>query len=66
MPYEPVRDEDRRGHIRFEFDGDRGMIRHRDRRGSEREYRIAVKERGYRLEAVPGVDEGKSRGVESD
>jgi hypothetical protein len=54
MAYQPIRDDgdEGRGHIRFEFDAERGLIRHRHHRGTQKEYRIEAKKEGYDLKPV--------------
>lgn len=52
MSFVPIRDIEGRSKIRFEFDGERGRIRHRSRDGREQEYQIVPTERGYDLQPI--------------
>jgi hypothetical protein len=53
VAFQPIRKEDGRRRVRFEFDGERGIIRHRDRDEEHgRDYRIEATKDGFRLEPV--------------
>jgi len=44
MAFRPIREEEGRRRLHFEFDPERGIIRHRTRGGPAREFRIEIKE----------------------
>jgi len=53
MAFKAIRDDEgRRTSIRFEFDAERGVIRHKARGGTAREYRIELKESRFDLRPV--------------